>query len=161
MRAIYDSKAIADYCREHSPQEAERHFGCSRSTVSNACRVYDVTPISRPNQKRQEMADWAKANEATIEQFCKKWKCSRNRASYIYREFDIPIKYDRLPSTMVAPTQFEVLSLLLQGHRQCEIADALYISRQRVEQIQRLAEKHRLLGPEAIVQLVSKGDTES
>jgi hypothetical protein len=161
MKAIYDSQEIAEFCKTHSPQEAERHFKCSRSTVSNACRAYDVTPMSRPNQKRKEMADWAKETGATIEHFCKQWKCSRSRASYIYREFDIPIKYDRTPSTMVAPTQFEVLALLLQGHRQCEIADTLFVSRQRVEQIQRLAEKHRLLGPEAIVQPVSKGDTES
>lgn len=161
MKAIYDSKEIAEFCKTHTPQEAEAHFRCSRSTVSNACRAFDVIPMSRPSQKRQEMADWAKENEATIEMFCKRYKVSSKRALAIYKEFDLPVQYDKAPGRPISPTQFEVLALLFQGFRQCEIADSLNVSRQRVEQIQRMAEKFNLLGPTAVAQPVSKRDSES
>lgn len=149
----FDSVAIAEFCKTNSDIAAQIKFGCSRATISNACRTHGVVPRSEPDIRRKRIADWIMDGQGsrTIEDAINEFKVSRNRVVSACRQFGVTVVSVK-DTRQVARGSLEILAMLWSGLSQSDISLELCVSRQRVEQVQRAAEAHRLFGENSIVQ---------
>lgn len=141
----FDSKAIAEACKEKSWQDVQADFGCSRATVSNACHVYGVPQYSKARSKAQLLGSYLTENPTatlrevsvlldmstiTIRKYCQKYGFAAP-----------PLGEKRVASQ----STFEVVAHLMRGMNQADIAGELFMSRQRVQQIHKAAEAAGIL----------------
>lgn len=157
----FDSKAIAEACKEKSWVEVQAEFNCSRSTVSNACLLYNVMPFSSIRNRAQKLGDYIKANPtADLSQVA----TAVNMASVSVRSYCRKYGFPEPPAPKkrtLSPSTFEILAHLMKGVNQATIADELFISRQRVQQVHKAAETAGILpkyqrDKQEVTDLVSK-----
>ena len=152
--ATYDTKTLAEYARTHTWQQTAAKFGCSRSTVENACSQHGVQSPNKTQMTRKRIADWVRENNATISDAMREFGCSRHRAAVACNENGVqPSVADRLENVPVALSNFEVLRFLIEGYSGAKIAEEMFVSRQRIDQIRARAEQAGLFGPDAVIQL--------
>ena len=143
-KPTFDAKAIAEECKTRDWVEVMEEFGCSRATVSNACQLYGVPMVGKNMLKARlvkkfiednpgcGIADVAAATgvtQQTIYRYCDTYG------------FEPPVKR---PKT-VARSTFEILKQMIDGHRDVDIAQEFFVSRQRVNQIRVEAERAGIL----------------
>lgn len=150
----FDDAAIAEYCKTHTPIEAEQHFDCSRATVSNAMRKHQVQALSVPQSRRIALADYIRENpDKSAAVIASERKISIQTVRSVAAEFSLSFS-EPTPVNVVSLTSFEIIAMLWNsGLNGAEIAREIGVSRQRVDQIEQTAIKCGLLGPDSFLQL--------
>lgn len=155
----FDPDMIANFCRRKGVtwQDAAIHFGCSRSTIVNACKVHGIvlegghaSEVAR--LRRVGIADWVRNNNATAKEACEHFGIGYEKLRIACKENGVRVASSRSVD-FVAVSSFEIVALLIQGRTCVEVAKEMCISEQRVRQIKLKAIKAELLGPNAIIQL--------
>lgn len=150
--AKFDDKAIAEYCKVNTWQDAAIVFGCSRATVTAACAKHSVIPKNKCAIERAAIAEWVKERNASVSDAVKKFNSSRQRVLAACRENNVtPCAEDS--QQVASRSTFEVLALLIQGYTSTQIAAEFHVSHQRINQIRKNAEYAELIGDNSIVVL--------
>ena len=122
-------KEIAEYTREHSVDEAARHFGTTLATVYTACREHGDPVGKIKADKRLEIAIYARDHGS--KEACAKYQVSQPHVCWCLAENNMRAK---IKSTASANT-YRTIALLQRKMSQSEIAARLRVSRQRINQI--------------------------
>ena len=152
--STFDAKELAERCKNSTPEDTAKEFGCSLSTVINACRVHGVQVITKASADRKKIAAWVGENDATIADAVRHFGCSRNRIGQACKDHGVSPRKEESTFNPPSPrSNFEILAMLMQNYIPSDIAREMAVSRQRVDQIKANAEAVGLLGENAIVVL--------
>lgn len=157
----FDPSTIAEFCKTHTISEATQKFKCSTSTARNACAQYGVEMITRAQQRRRDIADWVKDNNATVSEAASQFSTSRTRVLRSLTDNGVTPKQETSSGykTPVSLSNFEIVRMVLCGYRTSEIVDEHAVSRERVAQIIRAMTINGLWGRTSFIQI--KPDTPS
>lgn len=127
-------EAIAEYCRTHTYREAQLRFGCELTEVLDACALFEVPVKNKPAIFREQMAGWARENEATVDEVAAHFSCSTVRAKKALKEHGIPLrKAPKGPS--VKDRTLRILAELMRGDNPGHVANKWAVSKQYVFQL--------------------------
>lgn len=133
-------KAIAEYCRTHTYREAQIRFGCDIADVLDACALFEVPVKNKSAIFREQMAGWARENEATVDEVAAHFSCSTVRAKKALNEHGIPLrKAPKGPS--VKDRTLRILAELMRGDNPNDVANKWAVSKQYVFQLRDRAVK--------------------
>lgn len=150
--AKFSDTEIAKYAVKHGVAKTCVKFGCSHSTVYNACRTKNVKPPTFTAIRSHEVVEWMAANKATIAEAAKHFQIS----GFTVRRYCQMLDHKPASAEYLVPvslSNFEILAALLCGYTQAQVSDEFGVTRQRVQQIYAKGVDARLIGKRAIVQM--------
>lgn len=141
----HDAEAIAKACLSETVEDVAKRFGCSETLVRKHCKLHGVNFVTRSMKEREAIAIWVRDNKATVDDAVKHFQTSRRRVKRILLENGV-VARDKEFVTPVPRSNFEILACMMQGSRDTDIANEFCVSKQRVEQIRRAAERAGIIG---------------
>lgn len=140
------AEKIIAYCRSgFTAADAAAQFQVSLPTVNKLCDQAGVIFRNKRANDRVEIARWVKANKATARQAMNHFKISLPTLHRACSENGVELKREKAKPAIGG---FKILAALMDSEKPvAEIAAALGISRQRVEEVKVAATEARILGP--------------
>ena len=155
-KPTFPADELVAYCVEHGRAETLRKFGCGRATLDNALHLHDVVVPTLSAIRRVQHLKWIEEHDPTLLEATQHLNCSIHYIKQICKSAGVSLRTPE-SSSPVSMSNFDILRMLLCGHTQSEVAEEQYVSRQRVSQVYKIAERAGLLGDSSFVQV--KPDT--
>ena len=151
----FNAKEIAAYGKDHTWTESVAHFGCSRSTFSNACAANGVDVKSRYADRNKSIAKWVKDNNASSGEAMERFSVQRACVTVACNRYHVtPRPVDK--GVVASRSSFEILAMLIRGYSITGVAKEFGVTKQRVHQIKKRGVYADLLGPGSIIKLKNR-----
>lgn len=151
-KPVFDAEELTKYCQKHGREATLHHFKCSRSTLDNALALYGVVQPTLTQLRRKEQLAWIVEHQATAYEAAQQFGCSVSYVKGLCKAggVELPKQANAVP---VSISNFDILRLLLCNFNYTEISRESLISKQRVEQVAKIAKAAGLLGKGSVIKV--------